>query len=76
VAAKVTDDTFLIALNDFQDVVAHNIDLLRTRNWIDIPVTYRNGRRALLTLDKGVEGAKVFETVIKEWAALGTTNGG
>ncbi|MBO3761968.1 hypothetical protein [Ciceribacter sp. L1K22] len=76
VAAKITDDTFLIALNDFQDVVARNLELLRTRNWIDIPVTYRNGRRALLTIDKGATGAAAFENVIKEWAALGTTNGG
>jgi hypothetical protein len=76
VAAKITDDTFLIALNDFQDVVARNLDLLGTRNWIDIPVTYRNGRRALLTLDKGTTGAAAFESVLKEWAALGTVNGG
>lgn len=76
VSAKVTDDTFLIAFNDFQDVIAHNIDLLRTRNWIDIPVTYRNGRRALLTLDKGVDGAKVFDTVIREWAAQGPAKSG
>lgn len=76
VSAKITDDTFLIALNDFQDVVARNLDLLGSRNWIDIPVTYRNGRRALLTLDKGTTGAAAFESVLKEWAALGTTNGG
>ncbi|HCL63973.1 MAG TPA: hypothetical protein DIC56_03845 [Rhizobium sp.] len=76
VAAKVTDDTYLIALNDFQDVVASNIELMRTRNWIDIPITYRNGRRALLTLDKGTEGAALFESVIKEWAALENGSGG
>lgn len=76
VSAKITDDTFLIALNDFQDVVARNLELLGTRNWIDIPVTYRNGRRALLTLDKGPTGVAAFEAVLKEWAALGTTNGG
>ena len=76
VAAKVTDDTYLIALNDFQDVVASNIELMRTRNWIDIPITYRNGRRALLTLDKGTDGAALFESVIKEWAALENGSGG
>lgn len=69
VSAKVTDDTYLVALNDFQDVVARNIDLLRTRQWVDIPVTYRNGRRALLTLDKGRSGQALFEKVIREWSA-------
>ncbi|WP_416795638.1 hypothetical protein [Ciceribacter azotifigens] len=77
VSAKVTDDSYLIALNDFQDVVARNLDLLRTRNWIDIPVTYRNGRRALLTLDKGTAGVAVFDEVLKQWAALDSgANGG
>ncbi|MCO6179266.1 hypothetical protein [Ciceribacter sp. RN22] len=76
VSAKITDDSYLIALNDFQDVVARNLDLLRTRNWIDIPVTYRNGRRALLTLDKGTAGVAVFDEVMKQWAALDNGNGG
>lgn len=70
VAAKVTDDTFLIALNDFQDVVARNMDLISNRSWIDIPITYRNGRRALLTLDKGSNGTALFQQVVREWAAL------
>ncbi|MBW8282111.1 MAG: hypothetical protein K0M55_00795 [Rhizobium sp.] len=71
VAAKVTDDTYLVALNDFEDIMKANLDLLATRGWIDIPITYRNGRRALLTLDKGAAGAAVFDQVMKEWAALG-----
>ncbi|TPP11870.1 hypothetical protein [Rhizobium glycinendophyticum] len=70
VTAKVTDDTYLVALNDFADVIKRNMELLSTRGWIDIPVTYRNGRRALLTFDKGTQGAKVFEQVMREWAAL------
>lgn len=70
VTAKVTDDTYLVALNDFADVVKRNMELLSTRGWIDIPVTYRNGRRALLTFDKGTQGANVFQQVMREWAAL------
>ncbi len=75
VSAKVTDDTYLVALNDFEDVVKRNLDLLSTRGWIDIPVIYRNGRRALLTLDKGTDGAAVFTQVMKEWAALAAPAG-
>ena len=71
VSAKVTDDTYLVALNDFEDVMKANLDLLATRGWIDIPISYRNGRRALLTLDKGAAGAAVFDQVMKEWTALG-----
>lgn len=76
VPAKITDDTFMIAFNDFAEVVARNVDLLRSREWIDIPVTYRNGRRALITLDKGTVGQPIFDSVIKEWAALGNNRSG
>ena len=74
VPAKITDDFHMIALNDFPEAIAKNTELLRTRSWIDIPVTYRNGRRALITLDKGANGTEVFDTVMKAWAAQGAPN--
>jgi hypothetical protein len=72
VPAKITDDFHMIALNDFPEAITKNTELLRTRNWIDIPITYRNGRRALITLDKGTAGAEAFDKVMKAWATLGT----
>lgn len=71
VPAKITDDFHMIALNDYPDARKSNLDLLATRDWIDIPVTYRNGRRALLTMQKGATGTEAFNTAIKDWAALG-----
>ena len=71
VPAKITDDFHMIALNDYPDARKANLDLMSTRNWIDIPVTYRNGRRALLTMEKGGTGTDAFNTAIKEWTALG-----
>lgn len=68
VPAKITDDFHMIALNDFPDAQRTNLELLRTRNWIDIPLAYRNGRRALLTLQKGPEGVKAFDEAIREWS--------
>ncbi len=70
VPAKITDDFHMIALNDFPDARATNIELLRTRNWIDIPLAYRNGRRALLTMQKGEAGTQAFNEAIREWSAL------
>ncbi|MGA1802241.1 hypothetical protein [Rhizobium sp. HT1-10] len=76
VPAKITDDFHMVALNDFPDARKTNLDLLRSRKWIDIPVTYRNGRRALLTMDKGDTGTDAFNKVIGEWAAIaGPSNG-
>ncbi len=71
VPAKITDDFHMIALNDYPDARKANLDLLATRDWIDIPITYRNGRRALLTMQKGATGGDAFNTAIKEWTALG-----
>ena len=72
VPAKITDDFHMIALNDFPEAIAKNTDLLRTRSWIDIPITYRNGRRALLTLEKGTAGTEAFDKVMKAWTTAGT----
>ncbi|TCL65118.1 hypothetical protein [Rhizobium sp. BK251] len=74
VPAKITDDFYMVALNDYPDARKANLDLLGTRNWIDIPVTYRNGRRALLTMEKGPAGVEAFNTAIKAWTALGDTS--
>jgi hypothetical protein len=76
VPAKITDDFHMIALNDFPDARSTNLDLLRTRNWIDIPLAYRNGRRALLTLQKGPDGQKAFDDAIREWSQSGGTQNG
>ncbi len=70
VPAKITDDFYMIALNDFPEAVKTNLQLLETRSWIDIPITYRNGRRALLTLEKGATGTQAFNTALQAWAKL------
>ncbi len=75
VPAKITDDFHMIALNDFPDARKTNLELMRTRDWIDIPVSYRNGRRALLTLQKGTDGKAAFEKALAEWAAASPADG-
>ncbi|MDK1375202.1 MULTISPECIES: hypothetical protein [unclassified Sinorhizobium] len=73
VPAKITDDFHMIALNDFAEAVGNNMELLRSRSWIDIPITYRNGRRALLTLEKGAAGVEAFNKAMQAWSTLGNT---
>lgn len=68
VSAKITQDFYMIALNDLQSAVDENTKLMRQRNWIDIPVVYTNGRRALITLEKGSSGVEVFNQALDEWA--------
>jgi hypothetical protein len=63
---KVAPGYFLVALNDTKAEIETNLALLKEQ-WIDVPVVYENGRRALITLEKGIPGDKVFDEVIKTW---------
>ncbi|MEM7300998.1 MAG: hypothetical protein AAF468_07935 [Pseudomonadota bacterium] len=67
VPAKIADGYFLIALNNLEQAVARNTGLMSNQEWIDIPLGYRTGRRALITLEKGVPGRKVFEDALAAW---------
>lgn len=67
VPAQITPDFYMVALNDLKEAVDTNLRLLRERSWIDIPIVYANGRRALLTLEKGTSGSEVFTKVLDAW---------
>ncbi|MBZ9919129.1 hypothetical protein LB579_15525, partial [Mesorhizobium sp. BR1-1-7] len=65
IPAKIADGFFLVALNDTKADEDANLTLLRGQDWIDVPVVYKTGRRALLTMEKGIPGEKVFDEAIK-----------
>jgi hypothetical protein len=69
IPAKIADGFFLVALNDTKADEDANLTLLRNQDWIDIPVVYKSGRRALLTMEKGIPGDKVFDDAMKAWQA-------
>lgn len=64
VPSKIADNFFIIWLNDATTAQDTNLSLMRRLQWIDIPISYRNGRRALISLEKGVLGEKVFNDVL------------
>ncbi|GAA5543413.1 MULTISPECIES: transcriptional regulator [Brucella] len=64
VPSKIADNFFIIWLNDARTAQDTNLSLMRRLQWIDIPVSYRNGRRALISLEKGVPGEKAFTDVL------------
>ncbi|WP_027166702.1 hypothetical protein [Mesorhizobium sp. WSM3224] len=68
IPAKIADGFFLVALNDTKADEDTNLTLLRGQDWIDVPVVYKTGRRALLTMEKGIPGEKVFDEALKAWA--------
>lgn len=69
IPAKIADGFFLIALSDAPTEIEANMTLLRRQSWIDIPIVYQSGRRALLSLEKGIPGDRVFQEALNAWAA-------
>ena len=67
-AVRVTNGFFFVGLSAALDSdKASNIEALRTRAFIDIPMRYDNGRRAILTIEKGVSGERAFAEALSAW---------
>ncbi len=67
VPVKIDTGYFLIALNNLEQAAATNKRLLLDSSWIDIPLGYTTGRRALVALEKGAIGDKVFRDAFADW---------
>lgn len=64
---RISDDLYWIALTAGEREVKYNMELLELRSWIDMPIQYKSGRRAILTLEKGDKGDDVIKQAIKAW---------
>jgi hypothetical protein len=66
---KVKEGYFLLALPVIEENT--NLAMLRDRDWIDIPFVYANGRRAVLTFQKGTPGERAVREVFMSWGQGG-----
>jgi hypothetical protein len=66
-AVKVTPGFFLIGLSALETEMQRNLQLLKERAWFDIPIVYNNNRRAILAMEKGTPGEKVFNEAFAAW---------
>jgi len=66
-AVKVTNGYFLIGLSAVDIDVQRNIQLLKERDWFDIPIVYNSNKRAILALEKGTPGVRAFEEAFRAW---------
>jgi hypothetical protein len=66
-AVKITPAFYLIGLSDAEADKERNLQLLKERSWIDILVVYNDNRRAILALEKGTAGERVFADAFKVW---------
>ena len=66
-AVKVTNGYFLIGLSAVDVDMQRNVQLLKEREWFDIPVVYTSGKRAILAMEKGTPGTRAFEEAFRAW---------
>jgi hypothetical protein len=64
----IMDNSFLIGLNR-GDAEAANIDLIKQREWFDIPILLANGRVAKLTFEKNASGDRAVQDALASWQA-------
>lgn len=67
-SAQVSDNLFWIALSASPADEEKNLELLKDRSWIDIPLLYESGGRAILTVDKGPQGTEAINKALDAWA--------
>ena len=66
-AVKVTDGFFLVGLSNVDSDRARNLQLLKERSWFDVPLVYVNQRRAIIAIEKGAPGERVFNDAFAAW---------
>ena len=67
VTVKVTDGMFMIGLSSADADRQRNIAMLKERAWIDVPVVYDDGRRAILAFEKGPTGERALSAAFAAW---------
>jgi hypothetical protein len=66
-SARVAPGFFWIALSGVNSDMQNNLALLKDRVWIDLPLVYESGQRAIVTIEKGEAGQQVFQTALSAW---------
>jgi len=66
-SVKVTSSYFMMGLSSIAKELEHNVALLKSREWIDVPIVYTDDRRAILAIKKGPAGARAFDEAFAAW---------
>ena len=69
----VKDNLFLIGLSNVEEDRERNLDLLLTRNWVDLPVRFVSGTRAILSFEKGNAGSDIMKQAHATWTQHSVT---
>jgi hypothetical protein len=67
ITTALGENLFVSALSRVPVEVTRNIDLLTTRNWIDIPVRFASGKRGIIAFEKGLSGEQRIAEGFAAW---------
>lgn len=67
IASALGDNLFVAALSNVPVEAERNLDLLRNRTWIDLPVRFASGRRGIITFEKGGAGNRTIAEALNRW---------
>jgi hypothetical protein len=63
----VSENVFLVGLSNVAADITRNTENMLKQSWIDIPIRFANGRRAVVAIEKGFVGEKVFKDAFTTW---------
>lgn len=67
ITTSLGENLFVSALSRVAIEVERNVDLIRTRNWIDIPVRFASGKRGIVAFEKGLSGDQRIAEGFAAW---------
>ncbi len=68
ILVPIMENSFLIGLSR-GDAEATNLDLIKQREWFDIPILLGNGHVAKLTFEKNTSGGRAIDDALASWQA-------
>jgi hypothetical protein len=63
----VKENLFLIGLSNLPADIERNTELITKRNWIDLPIRFSSGQRAILSFEKGLSGEQLVNEAFGRW---------
>ncbi|GAB4067269.1 hypothetical protein GCM10028812_19610 [Ancylobacter sonchi] len=69
-AVRVAPGYFLVGLLSGEREQQYNLSMMFSRGFLNVPVVFENGRRAILVVEKGAAGEEAFRTAFAAWGLL------
>ncbi|RCL01097.1 MAG: hypothetical protein JSC188_000656 [Candidatus Tokpelaia sp. JSC188] len=61
---RIDDNFFILAMDAPELLLRHNLNIISQSSWIDLNITYKNGRTGEISLAKGEKGDAIFKKVL------------